>query len=151
MTGKVFGVVIGVVALLMLYIALPVIPQAVESFRTDVKTQNYNISTAVGSTNTSVALSNSLWNSDVSYVTGISSNTTGDSPVADNYTVASRSLSISGLAGNTTRLLSVDYRAAGLTSNPAADQASTFLPGIVVGLIILVPMVLVASLLAGNR
>ncbi len=149
MTGKVFAVIVGVVALIILTMSLPMLPDAVESFRTDVRTQSYSVATGVGITTTSVALTNALWNADVSYVTNLGSNIT-ESLIADNYTLASKALNLSGLSANITRTITVSYRTAGLGDNPAADTGITFLPGVVVGLVILVPLILLASLLMGK-
>jgi len=150
MTGRVFSVVIGVVAVIILALTLPSIPTAVEDFRTETLSQSYSVTTGVGVTIGSVPLASSLWNDSVAYVTNISSNITGDSPLADNYTAASRTVGITGLSANTTRSLTVSYRTGGLSANPAADSGITFLPSVIVGLIILIPLVLLASLIGGK-
>lgn len=150
MTGKVFAVVIGVVVILILIMALPAIPDAVESFRTDTLTQSYTLATGA-SNNGSVALSNNLWNSDIAYISRVASTLATDNSVASTYTAASRSVLVTGLAANTTRTLTIDYRTAGLEENTAADTGITLLPGIVVGMVIIIPLIVVAGLLLGRR
>ncbi len=151
MTGKVFAVVIGLLAFLFLLLMLPSIPNAVESFRTDTLSQEYNVTTTGGVSIAGIGLSNSLWNNDVAYVTGFSSNSSTDSVIADNYTASGRTLNLTGLTAGTTRLLEVSYRTAGLVDNTGADTGITFLPGIAVGMVIIIPLLIVAGVLLGGR
>lgn len=151
MSGKIFGVVIALVIVLLMAIALPAITGAVKSFRTDVISQDFTLSTAAGITTGNVTLSHALWNSDVTEVTRISSDNSTDSPVADNYTTSSKRLNLTGLAPNITRTLTVDYRSAGLSEYAGADQISTNIPGIVIGFAALIPLTALAALLISRR
>lgn len=143
---KVFSIVIGLVVVLLLFLALPAITKGVVSYRTEVLTQSYSVTTGVSETTASVALSHTLWQNSVAYVTNLSSNSTDDSLLSDNYTAASKALNLTGLADNTTRLLSVSYRAGGLDEYPGADEVSTKIPGIVVGLFILIPLAFIVAI-----
>lgn len=149
MTVKVFGAIAGIAALIILALAAPAIPDAVESFRTDTLTQDYTVATGVGVTTASVALSHSLWNDSVSYVTRVASTITGDSLVADNYTAASRALALSGLSANTSRVISVDYRTDGLGDNPAASTGSTYFPAVFILFLVLIPLAFGVYLFSG--
>lgn len=144
--GKVFPIAIGVVAIIFLVLMLPGVTTGTESFRTDVKTQSYSVTTAGGATSQNVTLGWELWNNAVTEVTNLSSNMTTDNPVANSYAAAGNLLEITGLAAATTRTVSVSYRTAGLDSYQGAEQASTKLPAVVIGLIVLIPLALLAAI-----
>ena len=146
MSGKVFGVVIGVVIVIILAISLPAIPDAVQSFRTDTMTQEYTVATGATVTNATISLSHTLWDSSPAYITRLSSNITTDSPVAYSYNSSNKGLLITGLSANTSRTVEVDYRTAGLGDYEGADTASMYLPGVAMGLVILIPLGFMALL-----
>lgn len=140
MNNKVFSVVIGLVAVVILGLAMPAITDSVESFRTDILEQSYSVDTTVGANSANVSLSSALWNDNIAYVTSLSSNITSDAPVAASYNATSAVLLITGLADNTSRTITLSYKTAGLADYEGADTASTKLPGIVMGFLILIPL-----------
>lgn len=144
---KVLIAIVGLVAVIILALALPGITDAVESFRTNVETEYFSVNTGVGTTTGTIGLDYALWNNSVTSISRVSSNTTLDSPIAANYTAASKAVGISGLAANTTRTITVDYQTAGLADYSGADTGSTAIPGIVVGFFILIPVALLLYIL----
>lgn len=103
-------------SLIIVYCALLWIiclPLAFGSFH-DAKVDDFTqdvagVSTGSGTYEAGVILSLQLWNNSLLSVKTISSNISSDSPSADNYTAVSRLLTVSGLADNVTRTLSVTY------------------------------------------
>ena len=145
MTGKVFGIVAGLVAVIILAISLPAITEGVKSFRTDIIEQTFTVATAVGVTTANISLTHSLWNEDITEITRLTSDDSTDTPVADSYVAANKRVALSGLTANTTRAIEIDYSSAGLDDYAGADQASTNIPGITVGMFILIPLAVVAA------
>lgn len=144
--NKVFPIAIGVVAIIFLALMLPGVLDGTESFRTDVKTQEFTVATGAGETADNVTLTWELWQNAVTEVTTLSSDDTTDNPVASTYTAAGNLLEVTGLAASENRTLTVSYRTAGLDRYAGADTAATKLPTIVVGLVILIPLALMAVL-----
>jgi len=102
-------------------------------FRTDTVSQNYTLSTNTTSTNGTVQLSSTLWEALITNAS-VSSNTTSDAPVISSYTDASKSLFIDGLASNTTRNITVEYKKAALSDYTGAEAGVKFFPvAIVIG------------------
>ena len=145
MSKRVFGAIIVIAAVIMFTIAIAPMFSSVESFRTDTVEQSYGVTTS-GNVTTDVALTHPLWRDSVTYVTRLSSNITGDSLIADNYTSASQALSLSGLAASATRTLTVEYQTAGLNEYTGADEVSVALPAIVVGLFLILVLAIVVGI-----
>jgi hypothetical protein len=85
---------------------LPVQP-AIEAFRTNELTNTFN-NTATVSGNTTVTLSQELFNGNTALV-AITTNNTADTPVVAAYDEATRVLSIQGLTPSATVVLTVNY------------------------------------------
>ena len=127
--------VIGLVAILLAFI-LPGILDATVDFRTDQVTEEFGGNTAVNITSANVQLSSPLWNS-VLTDTDVSTNQTSDSPYLSSYNSTNRQVTINGLAGNSTRTVTIVYMTAGLGEYTAADDFSTKLPTLVLVFIII--------------
>src|ERR1035437_1365701 len=109
---------------------------SVQNYRTQEMTDQYVVTTA-GVTNSTIQLSSTLFESNKTLAT-VASNTTIDAPVLGAYVDASRSLNVTNLATNTTRTLTLNYRAAGLTEYPQAETASKSIPVIAIAGILIV-------------
>lgn len=98
-----FMIIVGAVVLWL----LPITP-AIYDFRTDLRTDTFLTTTAVGITSANETLLDDLFNNDVGSVSIISDNTT-DTPLGSSYNATSRALLVIGLSGNATRTLGVSY------------------------------------------
>jgi hypothetical protein len=107
--GKVlFGVL--AVFLLLGGFATPIM-DGIKSWRTEDTTESFAITTGAGETTENVTLTNDLFQDDVSEVIGITSNVTGESPIATSYTTSTNVLLVSALNPSATHTLSVNYYA----------------------------------------
>ena len=88
-------------------ILLPV-TAGVYDYRTDIRTDNFAVSTAVGADNTTVQLFKDIFDDDASTVE-ISSDEVSDAPYWVSYNGTSRALLVAGLTANTTRTLDISY------------------------------------------
>ena len=107
--GKVFGAILGVFLLLGGFQAS--INDGINGWRTEDTTQSFAITTAAAQTTDNVTLTGDLYQDDVAQVIAITSNVTGESPVATTYTTATNVLLLSALDADTTHTLSVNYYA----------------------------------------
>ncbi len=107
--GKVLFVILAVFLLLGAF-ATP-INDGIKTWRADRPTQNFVVITPAGVTTANVTLTEDLFEDDVTEVISITSNVTGENPVATAYTPASNKLLVSALDADTTRTLAVYYYA----------------------------------------
>lgn len=125
-------VFIGVIIILG---GLPALMNGIKDFRTDTITDEFIVSTGVGVSTGSVQLTDTLWDGETANAE-VASNLTVDTPVMVDYTVGNRSLNLSGLGANTSRLITVEYKTAGLTGYTGADTGVKSFPVVfVLGLI----------------
>lgn len=115
------------VGIIIIAMGLPAILDGLVDFRTEGITDQYIITTNGSTTTGDVQLTHALYNGDTQYAS-VSSNTTADVPVKGNYTSATKGLTFSGLAINTTRTISVNYRSFGLDNYTGADTGIGFFP-----------------------
>lgn len=97
-----FLVIMAAIILLMLPIT-----QSAYAFRTDVKTNTFNVSTPVATTNATVVLLNHLYDDNINTV-AVTSNTS-ESPIPFSWDSSTKSLIITGLSANVTHSLVVSY------------------------------------------
>lgn len=128
--------VIGLVAIL-LAIAASGILDATTDFRTDEYEEEFVGNTAVGVTNTTVQIGSSLWEDSLNYAS-VSSNDTDDSPALTSYNSTTRAVTVTGLAANTTRTITLTYKTAGLSDYSGAEDLSLHIPTIILAFIILI-------------
>lgn len=143
---KAFIAILAIVVVLVLAMMAPAIPAAVKSFRTDVIDQNFTVATGGGVTTANVSLSKPLWDANVSEVVTLSSSDADDATVASSYNGTGYLVTLTGLAENTTRTISMEYRTGGLNDYAGADTGITKLPSAVLMLIIIVPLALIVAL-----
>jgi hypothetical protein len=133
---KAIIVIVGAIILLgaLAYGIMPTI----QDFQTENIDQNINVSTGVGVTTATMTLGSTVWNDSLAYLS-ISSNNSSDVPIATSYNVTSKSLTVSGLSDNTTRILTISYKTNGLDEYRGVEQATTALPTVlIVGIIAVV-------------
>lgn len=125
------------------------ITDLVYDFQTDVKTDSFYITTAVGVTTGSDVLNKAVYNSDNSTIE-ITSDLSTDSPVLTSYNATTRLTSFSGLTANTTRTIEISYDTDALNASDAwqgvLDKASL----IWMVLIIAFPIAGLAAVLTGR-
>lgn len=137
---KAVVLIIGVCLIILL---LGAVMAGIRDFRSAEISRPYNVTTAAGITSANITLTQDLYDDDTAYIT-ITSNITGDAAVPFSYTPATRSLLVSGLAENSLRQLSVEYRYNQLDTYWGADLASKVWPlflglgiiGIIIGAVI---------------
>lgn len=129
--------VIGLVAIL-LAVAATGITDAVTDFRTDELAEEFVGDTAVGVTSTNVQLGSELWDDSLSYAS-VATNATADAPALTSYNGTNRQVTVTGLAANTTRTITLTYRTAGLSDYSGAEEISLNIPVIILVFIILLP------------
>lgn len=125
------NVLIAVIALfgvIFLILLFPSFITSVEDTQTDGRTEGFLQTTAGGVTNTSVTLSQDLWQGDTLFVTSVTSDVANDNPIASIYTVANNALLVIGLEASQTRNLTVDYLTDGLTQFSGMGQALPVFP-----------------------
>jgi hypothetical protein len=143
---------IGVLILLValgLVAGLGAMTDGVKDFRTNMVTDNFVLTTNTTSVNGTVQLSRPLWEG-LTTEASISSNITSDTPALTSYTAGSKSLNFNGLATNTTRLITVEYRTFDLTDYPGADTGVKFIPMALILATIFLPLISVVMVLLGR-
>ena len=110
-------VVIGIIMIAVLMVIFPLVMTATHDLQTDSYTEaEADVTTGVGETTADVVLTNSLWNDASDSVTAITSDDVDDTPVAGTYVAATNTLTVTGLAAETTRDLSIVYEHDALTT-----------------------------------
>jgi hypothetical protein len=143
---------IGVLVVLIsigLIAGLGAMSDGIKDFRTDLVTDSFVLSTDATTTNGTGQLTNPLWENQISE-SAISSNLTSDTPAITAYTAGNKALDFNGLASNTTRLITVQYRTFGLSEYPGADSGVKFIPMAIVLAIIFLPLLAVVMILLGR-
>lgn len=107
---------------LLLIILSPFVISSAHDARVTTFEQSYSeVSTPAAVTSANITLSYDLYADAVANVVSSTSNITGDTPSASAYVSVSRQLTVSGLASNTSRTLTVDYEIA----DPALAELPT--------------------------
>lgn len=138
--GKVFLMILAVFLLLGAF-ATPIL-DGIKGWRTEGTTEAHAVTTGAGVTTANVTLSNDLFQDDVSEVITITSNITGEEPIATTYTAATNRLLVSALNASATHTLTVNYR---------ADSDSTVMAALGPFLAILIFGGLMAGIFMGMR
>lgn len=103
-------------------IILP-ISAGVYDFQTDLREDNFTVTTAVGSDNCTVQLLKPIYDNDTSTIT-VSSRDVDDEPLYSSYNCTTRALTIIGLAEDATRSLTITYD---VDAIPGSNALATFL------------------------
>lgn len=107
--SKVLYMIIAVFLLIGVF-ASP-INDGIKGWRTRDTTDAFTVTTAAGQTTANVTLTRDLFSDDTAEVISITSNITGESPIATTYTAATNYLLISALNAGATHTLTVNYYA----------------------------------------
>ena len=94
---------VGIMTIILMIITLAFMTDvftSVHEARTADTTVAANVTTGAGDVDADVTLIRDLYNNELGYVTSITSNVTGDTPVASSYVAATRTLTIRGLTAN---------------------------------------------------
>lgn len=100
----------------------------VYTFRTDVTTNSFYVSTAVGTDNATVALTKAIYDDDTSTLTILSDLYT-DVPVLVSYNTTTRATLFNGLTDNATRTISMSYDTDAV-NNSSWDTILDFFPNL---------------------
>jgi len=127
--GKVFVAILAVFLLLGAF-ATP-INDGIKGWRTVDTTENYAVTTAAGVTTANVTLTSELYRDNITEVISVSSNESGETPVATSYAEATDYVLISALDASQTRTLTVNYYAD--SDSPVMIAAGPFLGILIFG------------------
>jgi hypothetical protein len=143
------GILVALAAMFM-GAGLPAFMDSITDFRTDTVTDDYVIATNTTSTNGTIQLTKQLW--DASLVNAsITSNNVLDTPAMVTFVAGNKSLFFNGLAVNTTRLISVEYKTAGLTGYTGAETGVKMSPVLMIVAIIVLPLLSIVMIALGRR
>jgi hypothetical protein len=106
-----------IVIILVVIFAFPYASAGATNIRTIAYTQTIPTVATSGGTTANVALTKALFNSDVVYVTALTSSNTSDTPAVLTYTTSGHVLAVGGLIDNTSRTLYVTYNYQRLDAN----------------------------------
>ncbi len=121
--------VIMIFGAILLIIFTPWVLDSLREFETDDYSADY-IEATGASTSVDVALSQEVWG-DETYNITVTSNLTEDAPVPISYTHATKVVTVSGLAENTSRRLTINYKIDALAPYVGAGVGAKMLPIVV--------------------
>lgn len=127
------------IILCSLFLWLFPVTDAVYDFRTELRTDNFNVTTGVGVTTATVVLVKPVYDDDTDTIS-ISSDNVSEVPTYASYNTTSKALGIANLSANTTRALSVSYDVTALEDNTALEVLLDRVPMIYWILLILFPI-----------
>ena len=114
--------------------------EAGHAFKTDLREDNFTVNTAVAVTSANVQLFKTLYTNDTSSI-DLYSHDIDDMPLVSSYNVTTRALLISGLAGNTTRTIDVNYDVDALSGIPVLSTLIDKFPFIWILMTLCLPIV----------
>ena len=123
--------------------------EGIYDYRTDVRTDTFNITTAAGVTAANVTLHRPIFDADTNTLSYFSDNT-ADSPAFSDYDSVTRRLEVSGLAADDTRELDVLYDIDALAASLAINNFLNVLPFIWIIIIVAFPAAALAAVLMGR-
>lgn len=141
--------VLVIIACLGMVAGLGAMMDGIKDFRTDWVTDSYTLTTNTTTVNGTVQLTSPLWEG-LTTEASISSNLTSDTPAMVSYVAGNKALNFNGLATNTTRLITVQYRTFDLNDYPSADTTTKYIPFAVIIGIIFVPLISIVMILLGR-
>ena len=114
--GKVFGPIIALLGVILLFNFLPTATDATHDLQIDLDVQvEAAVTTGAAELTADVVLDEELWKDRTTAVTSITSDNGSDTPVADSYVAATQTLTVSGLVESDTRELTITYEYDALT------------------------------------
>lgn len=128
-------------------LALP-ITDASYDFRTDIRSDDFNVSTDTGVTTANVVLTKDIYEDDTQTITLASS--ISESPSWTSYNATAKTLALASLTDNTTRTLTVDYDFDALEGAGAISGILDRLPLIWLLMIIALPVAALVAIWKGK-
>ena len=147
MGGRIFLGFLIIVTVAILFM-IPV-TEAIYDYRTDVREDPFTVVTAPAVTTGNMTLIKPIYDNDTA-TTAFSSNNTNDSPLYAAYDTATRELQVSGLAANSTRLLTVSYDVDALSASAAVSTLMDYLSWIWFILLAGFPAAAIAAIFMGR-
>lgn len=147
MGGRIFLGFLIIVTVSILFM-IPV-TQGVYDYRTDVREDSFTVATAPDVHTGNVTLIKPIYDNDTA-TTAYSSNDTNDSPLYSTYNTATRELEVSGLAADTTRLLTVSYDIDALSASAAISTLMDYVSWIWFVLLVGFPAAALAAIFFGR-
>lgn len=140
------GLVLTLIGVVLVIAMLGTVFNGISEARTDERTDEIGASTGVGETEADMVLVGNLYNSAITSVSGIVSSLESDVPVPDSYISDTRTLTVTGLTADQSRILEVTY----LVEADIGEASNTFLGlmpfFMIVGCVILIAGVIWAAL-----
>lgn len=140
--------VLAVVAVMFLILVMAPVMDSITDFRTDTLTETFNAATGVGVTTYNTTLTSPLWNNNRAHAE-TSSDLNTDTPTPSSYNVTSRNLLVDGLTANTSRVITIEYKTAGLADYEGVEEVSTKTPLFLWGIVIVAPIIALAYAIKG--
>lgn len=114
--GKAMQTVFLIVGLVITIMMFPMALSAMHDIQTDSQTEvEAAVTTGVGVTTANVVLTYDIFNENLANVTSITSDELTDVPVAGTWVAATNTLTVTGLAADDSRTLTITYNYDGLT------------------------------------
>lgn len=110
----------------IILLMMPAMMTALDNFRLTDQSDSYVV--ASGNASPVVTLSQKLYNNATANVKSISSNYSGDAPIASSYASTSRALTITGLNTSVGHYLTVTYSIDGMTDFFGGQTAARVIP-----------------------
>lgn len=129
--GKLIGVVFVIVGIMVCIYMFPTMMDSLHDLRTNDQTDAFSVDTGGGVTNSSVTLSQDLWEGGTEYVDSVTSDLGTDNPVTNTYTSATNALLIEGLTASASRNLTVIYGIAALDEYSGMEEFTGLAPLII--------------------
>jgi hypothetical protein len=123
-------ILIGIVALLLLFAFSGDISDASIGLRTDETTEAFVVTTS-GITSANVTLANDIFHDDLQYITSVTSSNSTETPLATTYTTATNKLLLTSLNPTDTRTITVNFKMA--TIDPVWGALGGFLLLLIIG------------------
>lgn len=127
--NRMIGIVISI--FLLFGVALTPITDGIKGWRTLDTTESFSVTTVAGQTTANTTLDRDLFKDSVAEVITVSSNISGESPIASAYTAATNKLLIAALNPSATHTLTVNYYAD--TDSDVMQVVGPFLGVIIIG------------------
>lgn len=140
---KIFGVVIGIIGIAVVFIIFPMVMDSTHDVQTDryVETEAA-VATGAGETSAGVVLTYELYNNVNTSVISITSDEGTDTPAAGTWTESTKTLTVTGLAAEDSRTLTITYEYDALTGFTGMGAFAGIIP-------LLILVAIVAVLIGG--
>lgn len=127
---------------------LPVTSAAYD-FRTDLKEDNFTVTTAVGVNTGNVTLFKAIYDDDTSTLS-ITSDDSDDIPSFSSYNATTRLTAFTGLSANNSRTITLTYDVDALEGNDAINTLLDHIPWIYMVMVSVLPVAGIAAIWVGR-